>query len=73
MGASSLRQAGVDFTLFQCADAATATVSGLTAGVVAHAIGYPNVFGVAAASALIAALACPYFTRRIEQPGGRTP
>jgi MFS transporter (putative signal transducer) len=73
MGASSLRQAGVDFTLFQCADAAASTVSGLSAGVIAHAIGYTNVFGIAAGSAVIALLASTFLTRRIEQPEGHTP
>ena len=70
MGASSLRQAGVDFTLFQCADAAASTISGMAAGMIAHAIGYENVFGLAAASAVFASAVSLYLTRRIEQPGG---
>jgi MFS transporter (putative signal transducer) len=68
MGASSLRQAGVDFTLFQCADAATSTVSGMSAGIVAHAIGYADVFGLAAVSAVVALPASLFLTRHIEQP-----
>lgn len=69
MGASSLRQAGVDFTLFQCADAAVATGGGMSGGVIAHAIGYANAFGLAAACALLAALAAPSIIRRIVHPG----
>lgn len=70
MGASSLRQAGVDFTLFQCADAASSTVGGLSAGLIAHAIGYANVFALASGAAFFAAFASLYLVRRIEQPGG---
>src|SRR5690606_12538735 len=37
---SDLRQAGVDFTLFQCMDALVSMVGGLAAGQFAHAFGY---------------------------------
>lgn len=73
MGASSLRQAGVDFTLFQCADAACATISGMGAAIVAHAVGYANVFSLAVGAAVVAALLSLFLTPRIEQPGGFTP
>lgn len=73
MGASSLRQAGVDFTLFQCADAATATLGGVAGGVVAHAMGYANVFSLAAACALLAALVSLNLIRRIDQSGELAP
>lgn len=69
MGASSLRQAGVDFTLFQCADAAVAAMGGMMGGMVAHAIGYANAFSLAAGCALLAALLSPYLIRRIDQSG----
>lgn len=72
MGASSLRQAGVDFTLFQCADAACATASGLAAGMTAHSIGYGNVFALTVGSSLTAAIASLYLARRIEKLGGLT-
>lgn len=73
MGASSLRQAGVDFTLFQCADAAVATMGGMAGGMVAHAIGYTHAFGLAAACALLAALVAPYLIRPIDQSGEQVP
>ncbi|AHB49680.1 MFS transporter [Hyphomicrobium nitrativorans NL23] len=65
MGASSPRQAGVDFTLFQCADATTATISGLAGGVLAASLGYSAVFGLAGAIAAAVALAAVQLTRRI--------
>lgn len=71
MGASSLRQAGVDFTLFQCADAAIATIGGMAGGVAAHTIGYANVFNVAAVCAVLAALVAPYLIRRVDLSGAQ--
>jgi MFS transporter (putative signal transducer) len=65
MNWSSLRQAGVDFTLFQCADAATAAAAGVTAGVLAHHAGYPATFGVALTALIFAALLLPGLLRRI--------
>jgi MFS transporter (putative signal transducer) len=64
MGWSSLRQAGVDFTLFQCADAAIAALAGLGGGVLAQALGYRATFALAAACALIAAILLPFLLRR---------
>ncbi|MCC7250311.1 MFS transporter [Hyphomicrobium sp.] len=66
MGASSPRQAGVDFTLFQCADASTATAAGLAGGMLAASFGYSAVFGLAGATAAAAAMAAIGLTRRIE-------
>lgn len=40
MGWSSLKQAGVDFTVFQCADAAVAGLAGYGAALVAGRLGY---------------------------------
>ncbi len=51
---SDPRQAGVDFTLFQCADALVSILGGLIAGQVAHAFGYGYFFAGAAAVALAA-------------------
>lgn len=66
MGASSLRQAGVDFTLFQCTDAATAAIGGVVGGLLAKALGYSPVFGLAAGLVLVgifaAAISAPYIT-----------
>lgn len=49
MGQASPAQAGVDFTLFQCADALVAMVGGLAAGWLAQRLGYGACFGIAAA------------------------
>jgi MFS transporter (putative signal transducer) len=57
MGLSSLRQAGVDFTLFQCADAAIAGLAGYGAALVAGRIGYGPSFLAAAAIAALGVLA----------------
>jgi MFS transporter (putative signal transducer) len=64
MGWSSLRQAGVDFTLLQCADAATAAVAGVAGGQLAQHLGYAPCFGLAAALGLLAWLALPAVVRR---------
>lgn len=52
MRLSDPRQAGVDFTLFQCADAAVSIVGGVIAGQIAEALGYGIFFSAAAALAL---------------------
>ncbi len=62
---SSLRQAGIDFTLFQCADAAIAAVAGFGGGMLAEHAGYGACFGVAAGLALLAILLLPSLLRRI--------
>ncbi|MFU1479213.1 hypothetical protein ACM25N_16440 [Roseovarius sp. C7] len=56
MAWSDPRQGGVDFTLFQCADAGVSMIAGLTAGLVAERFGYGPFF---AASALVALIALP--------------
>lgn len=66
MGWSSLRQAGVDFTLFQCADAAIAAVAGLGGGVLAQALGYRACFALAAVCAVIATIILPTLMRRTK-------
>lgn len=64
MGWASLRQAGVDFALFQCADAGMAAVAGLGGGVLAGALGYGACFGLSAGLALAAWVALPPLLRR---------
>ena len=54
MNWSDPRQGGVDFTLFQCMDAAVSMVSGMVAGVIAEHLGYGFFFGVASAVSLAA-------------------
>lgn len=51
---SDPRQAGVDFTLFQCMDALVSLGGGVAAGQIAHAFGYGVFFAVAAAIAVAA-------------------
>lgn len=51
---SDPRQAGVDFTLFQCMDALISMASGVAAGYGAEWFGYSPLFGMAGALALIA-------------------
>ena len=48
MGWTSPDQTGVDFTLFQCADALVSVVAGLCGGVIAHHLGYGTCFALAA-------------------------
>ncbi|SFH61876.1 MFS transporter [Albimonas pacifica] len=56
-------QAGVDFTLFQSADAAVSMTTGLAAGLLAGALGYAAFFWIAAALALAAVPALVWATR----------
>lgn len=51
---SDPRQAGVDFTLFQCMDALVSMAGGVVAGQVAHFLGYGIFFACAAALAILA-------------------
>lgn len=57
---SDPRQGGVDFTLFQCADAAISMVSGVTAGFIAEHFGYGILFGLACA---VSMGALPFISR----------
>lgn len=66
MGASSLRQAGVDFTLFQCADAAVATLGGMSGGLLASRLGYQRVFLVTALVATVASIVAWRLGPRID-------
>ncbi|WP_143277657.1 MFS transporter [Bordetella genomosp. 10] len=66
MGHASPLQAGVDFTLFQCADAATAAAGGLAASLLAARYGYGASFGMAAALALGACILIPRLGRRMH-------
>ncbi|EPX78333.1 hypothetical protein [Salipiger mucosus] len=52
MAWSDPRQGGVDFTLFQCMDAALSMLAGVAAGVVAEHFGYGTVFTIACMLAL---------------------
>jgi MFS transporter (putative signal transducer) len=67
MGASSLRQAGVDFTLFQCADAAVATLGGMSGGLLAANLGYQTVFLLTVAAAGIASAMAWQIAPRIDK------
>lgn len=66
MGWSSLRQAGVDFTLFQCADAAMAALAGFGGAMLAQHLGYRSGFGLAAVAALAAVGLLPVLLRRSD-------
>lgn len=77
MGWASLRQAGVDFTLFQCADGMVAALAGYGGALLAGSLGYKAGFGLAAGAALAAAALLPGLRARIGtvppgavQPGG---
>ena len=61
---SDVRQAGVDFTIFQCMDALVSIVSGMGAGYAAEYFGFGVFFGAAAAIALLAVLALALVFRR---------
>ncbi len=54
MGLSSLKQAGVDFTLFQSADALIAAFAGFSGASVAQELGYAMCFGLASGLCLLA-------------------
>jgi MFS transporter (putative signal transducer) len=67
MALSDPRQAGIDFTLLQCMDAAVSMVGGIGAGWIAQHFGYVTFFGLASFLALLAVPAGSYLSRR---PGG---
>ncbi len=55
MGWSDPRQAGVDFTIFQCMDSLVSMVGGVGAGWITETLGYTAYFGMAAAICFAAA------------------
>ncbi|MCJ2129809.1 MFS transporter [Methylobacterium sp. E-045] len=72
MGYASPTQAGIDFTLFQCADALIALIAllgGAVSGVLAGRLGYPACFALAACASLAAALAAARLIRRAAAAG----
>jgi MFS transporter, putative signal transducer len=56
MGLTSQQQAGLDFTLFQCAEAVLAAVAGVAGGLLAQYGGYPICFALSALAALTASV-----------------
>lgn len=68
MGYASPRQAGVDFTLFQCADALVAALAGAMGGVLAQRTGYPVTFWLAATLGVGACAALPLLIRGADAP-----
>jgi len=56
MGLASPLQAGLDFTLFQSADALLAVAGGVAGGFLAQHLGYSACFGLAATLSVVAAL-----------------
>lgn len=63
MGYAALDQAGIDFTLFQCADAAMALAAGTAGGMVAGHLGYSACFALACCASLAATVAVMRLTR----------
>ena len=72
MGYSSQKQAGVDFTLFQCADALIAALAGSAGGFIAQRYGYAVCFGIAAGLGLAACVAMPALVRLGAAASGRS-
>ncbi|KXG84999.1 MFS transporter [Agrobacterium bohemicum] len=75
MGWSDPRQAGIDFTLFQCMDGIVSMAGGIGAGAIAERFGYHTSFLIAAAvSALSApAIALLLKSQLASQPMGQNP
>lgn len=67
MGWTSPHQAGVDFTLLQCADSLVAALAGLGGGVIAQHLGYPVCFGLACGAVLVCLVALPVVLARIAR------
>jgi len=67
MAWSDPRQGGVDFTLFQCMDAAVSMFAGLAAGIVAERLGY-GIFFAAATAVSLATI--PAILRATGAPSG---
>ncbi len=68
MGWSDPRQAGVDFTLFQCMDGIVSMAGGLGAGAIAERFGYVAAFTIAAIVSLIAAPLILVLLRQPQNP-----
>lgn len=68
MGWAASSQAGVDFTLLQCADAGIAAAAGLSGGLIAAALGLDATFALAAGAAAAAALLTPRLLRHGARP-----
>lgn len=64
---TSPRQAGVDFTLFQCADALVSVAAGLGGGVIAQHLGYATCFGLACGATLFCLVALPLLLGHLRQ------
>ncbi|MEM8970855.1 MAG: MFS transporter [Pseudomonadota bacterium] len=58
MRGCSLKQAGVDFTIFQAADAGVAALGGMLGGQLAASMGYVNVFALATLTTALAVAFC---------------
>ena len=65
---SDPRQAGIDFTLFQCMDAGVSMVAGSLAGAVAGRFGYGTFFALSATLAIVAIPALLWTTRPAARP-----
>lgn len=65
MGLASLSQAGVDFTLFQCANAAVAMICGFGGNMIAQYSGYAGCFGIAAAMGCATAVMIPLINQKL--------
>ncbi len=70
-GWSSPRQAGLDFTLFQCMDAAVAGLAGLNGGVLTEHLGYATAFGLSALLTLAGAVFVPGLVARADMESAR--
>lgn len=66
MGWSDPKQAGVDFTLFQCMDGMVSMIGGLGAGWIAEHLGYTIFFSIAAGVAVAAAPAIFWLMSRSD-------
>jgi MFS transporter, putative signal transducer len=72
MGRASLDQAGVDFTLFQCADGLVSLVGWQLVGLFGDRLGFAWCFGLAAAIGLACAAALPRLINPTSRPAAQT-
>jgi MFS transporter, putative signal transducer len=76
MELSDPRQAGIDFTLLQCADALVSMIGGIGSGWIAQHFGYGACFGTAAAFTVLALPAVVLLCRRsppVEEESSLSP